>query len=400
MAKNQQFPGQDAIPEWLQTMLESKSVSWILTIIMLSAVWPIGLILLFRTLSNGALLSPIKRSRRRIIDVEATEIHDAPEKPAPQKKAPPKPAAAQRPVTQPARRTPITIGRHWGRWLMIAGVAMAGFFGFCVVNRVADALFFGGGFGSYYFLRELMYLTGLTATGLVLLAVGIGRRRKAGRYRRYVTLIGRQESLNIDTLAKAMPVSYRRACEDLQDMLEAGYLPAGYIDALEHRIVFSEGGIREKTPRPKPAPAPAAKPVQEDDILAQIRAVNDAIADEAMSRKIDRIGEITGKILDYQRKNPDSAAELHSFLDYYLPTTLKLLRSYAQLEAQGVEGRNIRASKAQIESAMDKVVEGFERQLDKLFQPDAVDITSDIQVLEQMLQKDGLTDSEILWAEP
>ena len=76
------------------------------------------------------------------------------------------------------------------------------------------------------------------------------------------------------------------------------------------------------------------------------------------------------------------------------------LEDLKHLEAQGVEGKNIRTSKAQIEGMMDKVVEGFERQLDKLFQPDAVDITSDIQVLEQMLQKDGLTDSEILWAEP
>ena len=109
-----------------------------------------------------------------------------------------------------------------------------------------------------------------------------------------------------------------------------------------------------------------------------------------MSRKIDRIGEITGKILDYQRKNPAKAPELRQFLNYYLPTTLKILRAYAQMEAQGVEGENISAAKRRIEDMMDKVVEGFEKQLDQLFATDVMDITTDVEVLERMLDKDGL----------
>ena len=76
-----------------------------------------------------------------------------------------------------------------------------------------------------------------------------------------------------------------------------------------------------------------------------------------------------------------------------LPTTLKILHAYAQLEAQGIEGENISAAKDRIENMMDKVVEGFEKQLDKLFQDSTLDITTDVQVLEQMLNKDGLSDS-------
>ena len=113
-----------------------------------------------------------------------------------------------------------------------------------------------------------------------------------------------------------------------------------------------------------------------------------------MSAKIDRIAVITGKILDYQKKNPGQDAELRSFLDYYLPTTLKILRAYAQLDAQGISGENINSAKIRIEGMMDKVVEGFEKQLDRLFQTETLDITSDVQVLEQMLKKgaglDGL----------
>ena len=77
-------------------------------------------------------------------------------------------------------------------------------------------------------------------------------------------------------------------------------------------------------------------------------------------------------------------------MSYYLPTTLKILRSYAQMEAQGIEGENISAAKDRIEGMMDKVVDGFEKQLDRLFQDDAMDITTDVEVLERMLDKDGL----------
>ena len=80
-------------------------------------------------------------------------------------------------------------------------------------------------------------------------------------------------------------------------------------------------------------------------------------------------------------------------MSYYLPTTLKVLRAYAQLDAQGIEGENITAAKKRIEGMMDRVVDGFEKQLDKLFQDEALDITSDVEVLENMLRKDGLSDS-------
>ncbi|MFQ7855629.1 MAG: 5-bromo-4-chloroindolyl phosphate hydrolysis family protein [Flavonifractor plautii] len=95
--------------------------------------------------------------------------------------------------------------------------------------------------------------------------------------------------------------------------------------------------------------------------------------------------------LAYQKQSPNRAGQLRSFLSYYLPTTLKILRAYARMEEQGVEGENIRSAKARIEGMMDKVVEGFEKQLDKLFQDDAMDIATDVQVLERMLEKDGLS---------
>ena len=163
-------------------------------------------------------------------------------------------------------------------------------------------------------------------------------------------------------------------------------------EATTNRLVLTEEGFSAASHREETAPERAPEKTEEDDdaILRQIKLVNDAIPDDEMSRKIDRIGEITGKILDYQRRNPAKAAELRQFLNYYLPTTLKILNAYAQMDAQGVEGENISAAKKRIEEMMDKIVEGFEKQLDQLFKTEAMDITTDVEVLERMLDKDGL----------
>ena len=126
-------------------------------------------------------------------------------------------------------------------------------------------------------------------------------------------------------------------------------------------------------------------------MLQEIRTINDQIDNPKLSQQIDRIGVITAKVFEYQRSHPQKSPQLHSFLSYYLPTTLKILRSYAQLEGQEVDGQNISAAMERIENMMDKVVEGFEKQLDQLFQGDALDITTDVEVLERMLAKDGLS---------
>ena len=241
----------------------------------------------------------------------------------------------------------------------------------------------------------LTVIFGIALTGFPAVAMS-GGFLSAKRFRKYLALIGRRESISITTLAQAMPVSVHKACDDLQDMLDSGILETGYLDMSTGRLILSDEGLQEEAP---PAPEPDEPEPEEDvldmndddAVLGEIRRLNDDIDDPVMSQKIDRIGEITGKIFAYQKQSPNRAGQLRSFLSYYLPTTLKILRAYARMEEQGVEGENIRSAKARIEGMMDKVVEGFEKQLDKLFQDDAMDIATDVQVLERMLEKDGLS---------
>ncbi len=274
-----------------------------------------------------------------------------------------------------------------GKGLTILGGILSGIFSFTFLTELADAISWGG---LQYYVSDLIALLGFLCLGLVLLCCGLAKSRKGKRYRKYLNLIGSRRTVSITALAKTSGAKRRKVLDDLQDMLDDGLLPMGYLDLSRDLLVISEEGIPDEEPAARTEPEPEA-PQDDNAILAEIRAVNDAIPDPVMSEKIDRIGEITGKILDYQRQNPGKDSQLRSFLNYYLPTTLKILRSYAQLDAQGVEGENITAAKKRIESMMDKVVEGFENQLDKLFADSAMDISSDVSVLEQMLEKDGLS---------
>lgn len=126
--------------------------------------------------------------------------------------------------------------------------------------------------------------------------------------------------------------------------------------------------------------------------IKQMQEANVAIADEEISAQIDRLEAVTKKIFDYIAENPEKIPQIRKFMNYYLPTTLKLLRSYDRLCSQGVEGDNISATMHEIEGMMHTIVIAFEKQLDLLFQDEAMDIATDISVMESMLAQEGLTE--------
>ena len=273
--------------------------------------------------------------------------------------------------------------------LVTSGAALAAAFGCITIIDAADNLWMLP--DVLWYLEEIIPLLCFTAVGLGLLGAGLLKRRTVHRYRSYLAMIGSHKAVSVSALSSATGSSPAKVRDDLEDMLDDGFFPKGFLDYGSDRLVVDGNGLEETSPQPEPQPAPQE---EENAILAEIRAVNDAVANERVSAQIDQIGTITAKILDYQRSHPDSAPQLHSFLSYYLPTTLKILRAYGQLEAQEVSGENITAAMKRIEGMMDKVVEGFEKQLDLLFQGDAMDITADVAVLERMLAKDGLSDQE------
>ena len=129
--------------------------------------------------------------------------------------------------------------------------------------------------------------------------------------------------------------------------------------------------------------------------LDEMRRLNDSIQDAAISAQIDRLEQVSGKIFRQVQKDPTQLPQIRKFMSYYLPTTLKLLRAYDDMSHQGVQGENITGTMERVRGMMGTIVTAFERQLDSLFGDQALDISTDITVLDNMMAREGLTDQEL-----
>ena len=138
-----------------------------------------------------------------------------------------------------------------------------------------------------------------------------------------------------------------------------------------------------KKQEPAVSPEVAALRAERDRAVGEMKRLNASIADPKISAQIDHLEEVTGKILDYVAEHPEKQSQIRKFLDYYLPTTLKLLNAYDRMDSAG-----------KVEKMMDTIVTAFDRQLDALFGDEALDIATDITVLERMLSGEGLTGSD------
>ena len=124
--------------------------------------------------------------------------------------------------------------------------------------------------------------------------------------------------------------------------------------------------------------------------VSEMKRLDDAIEDEKISADIRRLETVCEKIFDQVKAEPAKLPQIRRFMDYYLPTTLKLLNAYDRMDSTGISGDNITGTKERVESIMGTIVTAFEKQLDTLFGADAMDISTDISVLETMLAREGL----------
>ncbi len=131
------------------------------------------------------------------------------------------------------------------------------------------------------------------------------------------------------------------------------------------------------------------------EMMAQIREENDLIPDPALSQQMDDLERLCGQIFRTVAEKPRKAPQIRRFMEYYLPTTLKMLKSYRVMDQREVTGQNAQEARSRIVKAMGVVLAACQRQLETLYHDDMLDVTTDIDVLEQMLKRDGLIDSDL-----
>lgn len=257
-------------------------------------------------------------------------------------------------------------------------------------------------------------LVGATAAFAWMAVLGTSMVCSVGRFRKYVKMIGTREYCNTAELAQKTGRPVKAVVKDLKKMIKKGWFLQGHLDkdgtclmvsneAYTQYTALMERMSKEKAEREaaeekqKAEYAKLSPEVQRivkagDDYVRKIREANDAIPGEEISAKISRMEMLVDRIFDRVEQNPDSVADIRKLMEYYLPTTIKLLEAYEELDAQPVQGENILSSKKEIEKTLDTLNVAFEKLLDDLFQDTAWDVSSDISVLHTMLAQEGLTE--------
>lgn len=362
--------------------------------------WPLGFIFigLNTAMKNGKLGGFAEKARVRTQGfgrVNTTPVYDAEVRPL-------NGSALRRsadPGAQPAAKR--LKGAALATGLTVAGVLLL----MCALAALPSAIYWlpealteGGSYWTWLVEDSMPMLISLTG-GIGCLFGGWHIRTTRRMRRKIDKIVGDAKYMYIQDIADALPCSYDKCCKHLENCIDEGLFgPDAYLDMRRKCLVVSE---RPPEPTPAPAPKPEKQPEKQTDmperdqyqkILDELRRVNDAIPDEEMSDKISRLEAVSAKIFEQAKSDPDKLPQMRKFMDYYLPTSLKLLNTYAELDNQGVEGENISESKRRIEQTMDTLVKAFENQLDRLFASDALDVSTDIDVMQNMLRADGLTD--------
>ena len=363
--------------------------SWILIAVMFAVAWPVGLILLLSKLSEGSGRKMRQQAREAW---QRTAAGSAEAKPAQAR------ASAAKSTVRKVTETP-NYSDKGAKTMKIIGAAVAILGAFFLVQQVD---YFELRYAIKWhewmdLLRQLFYPMGMMAGGVSLLLGSGAMKRRQRRFATYLRTAGQKQAVPLDYLARAADVSRKRVEKDVNLMLEKGmWGDEAYIDlgsgmlfkSQEAATAYFDAAHRAKAEQEQPRQPAAAAPEGYAAILAQIRDLNDRIADERLSAQMDRMEQVAGRIFRLIEEDENKRAAAGTFLSYYLPTTLKLLENYAAFEEAGVSGENLSQAKAKIEKTMDSIVAGFEHQLDELYRTDAMDIDSDIRVMETMLRRD------------
>ena len=152
--------------------------------------------------------------------------------------------------------------------------------------------------------------------------------------------------------------------------------------------------------QPKPAEkksyGPEVDPIIEEGnkALSEMGRLYMSIKDPEIRVKINEIMRITDKIVQDAIADPTDIPKIRKFMNYYLPTTIKLLNAYDRMDSQGIEGENIDKSLKSISEMLDAAILAYKKQLDSLFANQALDIETDIAVMNAMLNREGLSDKK------
>lgn len=322
----------------------------------------------------------------------------------------------ERPLRAPVAKSPA--GKISSIIMMILGYFGIGFSAF-VLAAVGIAV---GISGSLIAMGVSMgILIPLLIICIILAVTGTKSRGRVKRFYEYVRTLNGQAYISVKQLASSVGKNDKFVVKDLLRMIRSGMFPEGRINDEKTYLLLSDEAydayekyeegvrLREREERrlkeevERQQRMEAQNPILKEtrllieegkESIEQIREANEAISGEVISQKLDRLEIILCKIFEYVENHTDELPETRKFMGYYLPTTLKLVNAYREMDAEPIQGENIRSAKHEIEATLDTINYAFENLLDSFYQDKAMDISTDITVLETMLAQEGLTEKD------
>ena len=240
-------------------------------------------------------------------------------------------------------------------------------------------------------------------------------RKKINRFRSYIHTLNGRTYAEISELAKGVRKPEKFVRRDLKRMIKKYMFLEGHLDDTGTCLITSDESYKQYLETKKQAEIQQKTKEQEiqkeeetageadlsketrkvieegNAYIEQIRKSNDAIPGVEISNKMYYLENVIRRIFKRVEQHPELIDDLHKFMDYYLPTTVKLLQAYEELDKQDVEGDNIKTAKKEIENTLDTINQAFENLLDSFFRDTAWDVSTDISVLKTMLAQEGLT---------
>ena len=294
-------------------------------------------------------------------------------------------------------------GRISGPLMSVLGFSFGGIFGVTALAVLLPGLVLG---------NVPLYVTGgifgiLCAGSMIIGGIGSTVWGRIKRYRKYVRRLNDREFCKIEELCSAVGKKRDVVIKDLKKMIDKGFFLQGHMDEQNQYLMTtdqvyeqyqnSQRELRRRQQMEEALPNEECRTILKEgnEYIRQIHRANDDIPGEVMSQKLDRLESIMIKIFRQVEKDPDIAQELHKFMNYYLPTTMKLIEAYRELDVENLSGEHISGTKQEIEDTLDTINTAFENLLDRFFQDKAWDISSDITVMKNMLEQEGLVEQSL-----
>lgn len=253
------------------------------------------------------------------------------------------------------------------------------------------------------------------AAGALLIHSGVRTLGRVKRFKAYCKTLGQKTHCTLEALARSVGKNVNYVRREVRGMIDQGLFLQGHLDKEQTRLITSdetyrqfeqsrlqlEQRQREEQEQQRQKAASGLSPQVQDVLdrgnafVTRIRKCNDDIPGEEISAKIDRMEQIVRRIFERAEAHPEIVPDLKKLMDHYLPMTVKLLTAYADMDAQPIQGQTILSSKREIEDTLDTLNLAYEKLLDSIFADTALDVSSDISVLNTMLAQEGLTEDDL-----